>query len=236
MQPLCFASGNLYQLNGKKDVWGMIANLNVDGVEVSYGKTLEERALYEKDFEILNNYDFVSMHSPFKLIFGAKSESEIEKNITKMYVDYKKANAKEIVIHPTENLSKRLIDKFDINWVTENLNPKKYQDRPRDGFEIVLNENPSFNMCLDVSHAYDWGASETQRVVSKWKHRIKQIHFSNNRYHKDHLMFKKVSKDFLKSIDPIRELNVPIIIEEDMGTPNLQEIKEEIKRIRKILF
>jgi endonuclease IV len=224
MTKICFATGNLFRLIGKRDIMEIISNLDIYGVEYTYGKYYNERKPNEKDFEILKNYDFVSIHAPFRLSTDLVTKKEFEKTIKLIKNDYEKMNAKHIVFHPTQKIPAKLPK---MNYVTENLNPKKGFYRPKNGFETILNTKSDWNLCLDVSHAYDWGVDETQRIVKKWNKRIKSVHLSNNRYHRDHLNFEKVSKKFLKSIEPIKDLNVPIIIEEDMKYTKISEIKKE---------
>jgi endonuclease IV len=219
----------------KFDVIDVISKLDIDGIEYTYGKYYNERIPLKKDFDVLKNYSYVSIHSPFKLSLDLMDKKEFFSTFKKIEKDYKKMNAKNIVVHPTQNdfFPKKLNSKM--NFVTENLNPKKGKNRPKLGFEKILNKNKNWGLCLDVSHAYGWGIEETERIVKKWKKRIKEVHFSNNRYHIDHLSFEKVSRDFLKSIEPLKELDVPIIIEEDMRYSKISEIKKEVERVRKII-
>lgn len=235
MRAFCFATGNLWRLIGKKDIVSLISSLNIDGVEWSFGKNFDERLLIEKDINLLKQFDFNSVHSPF--LFSKKYFSKTElTNGLKLMENYSQLlHSKNVVIHPVQVFPENFFDTSKLTFLSENLNPKKGKKRSKNGFEIVLNKFPEWGLCLDVSHAYDWSVEETERIVKKWKHRIKQIHFSNNRYHKDHLPFTKVSKDFLKSIEPLRELNVPFILEEDMPFSSLNEIKQEVKRARVIL-
>jgi endonuclease IV len=219
MVELCFATGCLWRLIGKKDIFEMLSKLNIDGVELTYGKYYGERKIFEKDFKILKKFGFVSMHSPFKLSLDLMSRKEFDSTIKNIYKDYKKSNSQHIVFHPTIVLPKNLPK---MSYVTENLNPKKGKNRPKLGFEKVLKQRKDWGLCLDASHAFDWGVNETDRIVKKWKKRIKSVHFSNNRYHKDHLSFEKVSKDFLKSIEPLKELNVPIIIKKILSLQMLE--------------
>ena len=232
MNKLCFATGSLRRLMGKKDVMGIISKLDVDGVEYTYGKFYGERPLSESDFDILKNYKYNSVHSPFKLSFDLVSEIEFNKTMNLIVKDYKKMKATQMVVHPQNILPNKLPN---LNFVTENMTPKKNISGRRLSFEKVLNQNKDFGLCLDASHAYFWGIEETERIVKKWKKRIKQVHFSNNRYNKDHLTFEKVGRNFLKSIEPILDLNVPIVIEEDMHYIKVSDIKKEIKRVKEIL-
>ncbi|MFA5763835.1 MAG: hypothetical protein WC915_03400 [archaeon] len=232
MSSLCFATGNLWRFWNKIDVIDLISQLDIDGVEYTYGKFYDERIPTEKEFDILKNYKCNSVHSPFKLSIDLVSENEFNQTMNLIVSDYKKMNAKQIVVHPQNILPSKLPK---LNFITENMTPKKDIVDRRFSFEKILEKNDDFGLCLDASHAYFWGAQETEMIVKKWKKRIKQVHFSNNRYNKDHLTFEKVGKDFLKSIEPLKDLNVPIVIEEDMPYTKVNDIKKEIKRVREIL-
>jgi len=235
MNELCFATGNLWRLIGKKDIFEIISQLNIDGIELTLGKNFNERVLTETNQEICKKYSQNSIHSPFGYSLKYISEKEVFDGL-KILQEYSKlTNSKYVIVHPVQTFPKDYFQKASLDFLTENLNPKKGKDRPRLGFEVALNNDPSIGLCLDVSHAYDWSVNETEYIVSKWKHKIKQVHFSNNRYHKDHLSFEKVGKSFIKSIEPLKDLNVPIVLEEDMEFSTVKEIKEELERVRKIL-
>jgi len=236
MRALCFATGNLYRFFGKFALTDLFSSLVIQGVEWTYGKNFGERPLTEKDVNFLRTLDYVSLHAPFR--FGSEyySNDEISSGLKSLSLDYSKIKAKCIVVHPNRTVPRDFFKKSNMLIVTENLNPRRNDSgRKRLGFEKVLNLNPDDGLCLDVSHAYLWSENETGRIVKKWKHRIKQVHFSNTFRGADHLSFKKISARFLKSIEPLRELEVPIIIEEDMNSCSLTSIKSEIKLIKKIL-
>jgi hypothetical protein len=235
MRALCFATGNLRQLIGKEDIFKIISSLDIDGIELTLGKDFNERKLIESEEEIFRNYKNNSIHSPFQFSLKYCSEEEMFNGLEILKNYSKRIKSTQIITHSVQLFPKNFNEQSGLNFLTENLNPKKGKDRPRLGFEVALNNNPDLGLCLDASHAYDWSINETEYIVSKWKHRISQVHFSNNRYHKDHLTFEKVSRSFLKSIEPLRELNVPIVIEEDMPYSKVNDIKEELKRVRNIL-
>ena len=235
MRALCFATGNLRQLIGKTDIFKIISSLDVDGIELTLGKDFNERKLQESDESVFKNYKHNSIHSPFRFSLKYCSIEEMFQGL-EILKDYsKRINSTHIIAHPVQIFPEDFDKNSSLNFLTENLNPKKGKDRPRLGYEVALKNNPGLGLCLDVSHAYDWSINETDYVVSNWKHRIKQVHFSNNRYHKDHLVFEKVSRSFLKSIEPLRELNVPIVIEEDMPYSKVNDIKDELKRVKNVL-
>ena len=92
----------------------------------------------------------------------------------------------------------------------------------------------NLGLCLDVAHSYFWSEKETKKLIDEFKEVITQVHFSNNYKGKDHLPFNKVSKRFLRSIDPLKKFNVPIIIEEDIKTKDF-DWNREISNIKRIL-
>ncbi len=79
MSSLCFATGNLWRFWNKIDVIDLISQLDIDGVEYTYGKFYNERIPAEKDFEILKHYKYNSVHSPFKLSIDLVNENEFNK-------------------------------------------------------------------------------------------------------------------------------------------------------------
>ena len=83
-------------------------------------------------------------------------------------------------------------------------------------------------LCLDVSHAYTCSRHETRKLAQAFAGRISQIHFSGTYRRKSHRSLRKVSKAFMLSIQPIMELDVPIVIEEDMEVESMHYVHEEI--------
>ena len=241
MRLLCFGTGNLTNYFGKMDVFDVIDKLNIDGVEITCGETIRSRPISEKGFEVLQQQKFVIMHAPRSFGANIHSLEQQQKMVLEIEEVYKKINAKQIVFHPNQKVFSSIIKESKMNFLVENLNAQKDSNgvlapgRTQLGFEKVLNEYPKVDLCLDVSHAFDWGPNETARIISKWKDRIKQVHFSNNCHHVDHTGFEKVEKTFLKSIEPMLKLDVPIVIEELMHTCDPNKINMEIETIKQIL-
>jgi len=59
-------------------------------------------------------------------------------------------------------------------------------------------------------------------------------HFSVTQYQVNHLGMQYASKNFLNSMKCLKELDVPIVIEEDMQTINKKLVTKEISKIRKL--
>ena len=89
-------------------------------------------------------------------------------------------------------------------------------------------------LCLDVSHAYTCSRHETKQLAQAFADRISQIHLSGNYRRKSHQSLRKVSKAFMLSIRPIMELDVPIVIEEDMGIESMRYVREEIEHCKSL--
>ena len=85
-----------------------------------------------------------------------------------------------------------------------------------------------------MCHSYTINKNETLKLVEAFKDRITQIHLSGTYRKKHHQSMRIVTKDFLKSIEPIFDLDVPIIIEEDIKIKDIGEVKKEISMIKKL--
>jgi endonuclease IV len=217
----------------KINVLELISKLDIEGVEYTYGRVFKEREIKDSDLAFFNSLKHVSLHSPFSLSLKKIPQDEVNAGLNIILTDCKRVRAKQVVFHPGQVLPAEFFSRKEFVFLTENMHKKPQRDK--NAFEAILNSHPDTELCLDVNHAYTWSKVECGEIVSKWRNRIAQVHFSNCYKRKRHLSFKKVSKEFLKSIEPIMDLNVPIIIEEEMQTSNLSEIKEEIKRIKDIL-
>ena len=90
-----------------------------------------------------------------------------------------------------------------------------------------------FNMLLDVNHASDYSEKEVSNYIKNYKNKIKIIHLAGGHQRKTvwHQPFSKATKKFLKSIEPIKQLKIPIVIEDNKITT--KELKKEIKKVKK---
>jgi sugar phosphate isomerase/epimerase len=242
MHLLSFATGNLYRYINEVNLVEFIDKLGVDGIEYTYGKNYGERIITKSDENILLTKKDISMHVPFGFMRKLENIERDTTNFKKMLLDYKRIGAKRLVMHPNQIPSNELLlfgKKQGVGYITENLRKRhgndKHKNHERLDFETVLNEHKDFGLCLDVSHSYSWSKNETKDIIGKWSDRIKQVHFSVTHYNKGHLGIKSASKSFLESTKCLRDLDVPIVIEEDMNTINPVEIKKEINRVKKIV-
>jgi len=242
MKLLSCATGNFYKFLDKISVVEFINSLGVDGIEYTYGRHYEERPITKLDETILLTKKDVSMHVPFGFL---KKQANLERdtsNFKKMLFDYQRIGAKRLVMHPTQIPPQELLllgKRKGTQYITENLRKRhgndKHEGHERFGFETVLNEHKDFGLCLDTAHAYSWAKNETNDIIDKWSDRIMQIHFSVTHYQTNHLGTTNASKRFLESMKCLKQLDVPIVIEEDMNTINQKIVLKEINAIKKIV-
>ena len=210
-----------------------LRKLGIQGIEITFGP--KER-LYSfklsKDLKSrLKKFRYITIHAPFELVKDSKNDREIVKQldiIEKLYFEIK---AKRVIIHP-DNLPKaETLKKYSFEVSTENLKEKRGISIPK--LRKILKKYPKIGFCLDASHAYSWSQHETEKLVAAFKSRITQIHLSARHKEKDHQFLNKADKQFLSSVDPIKKLNVPIVIEEEIKKINFNSIKKEIEYIKK---
>ena len=230
-----FALGNIWRWTKSKNRNVLIKYakiLDIDGVELTFAKKEELYSfkLSKDNKSWLKGLDYVSIHAPFKLIREAKNEEEIIKQLDIISKLYDEIEAKNVIIHPLDLPEAEILKDYDFSILTENL-PKR-KNITISNLRKIFNKYPQIGLCLDVSHAYLWSKHETSKLVKAFKNKIMEIHLSGTYRRKDHQSLRKVSKDFLFSIQLIKKLNVPIVIEEDIEKRSLKFVKEEIEYIK----
>ncbi len=232
-----FALGNVWSWTKSKNRNDLITyarKLNVSGVEITFSSK-EELFLFKlskSNKSWLKNLNYVTIHAPFYLIKKSKTESEIIKQLDIISKIYNEINAQNVIIHPNDLLPLKILNRYNFNISTENL-PKRHHITISD-LRKILNKYPKIGLCLDVSHAYRWSKYETPNLIKAFKNKISQVHFSGTYKRKEHQSLKNVTKDFLYSLQSVKELKVPIVIEEDIKVKDLKFVKNEIEYIKKL--
>ena len=230
-----FALGNIWRWNtstNRNALIDYVRKLDISGVELTFA-TKEELFsfnLSRNNKHWLKGLDYVTIHAPFRLIKGSKDQKEVIKQFNDISRLYDDINGKNVIIHPKDLLNSDIPRNFECDISTENL-------PPRSGVSLldlskVLHKYPKMRLCLDVSHAYSWSRVETGKLTKAFKDKISQIHFSGTYRKRDHQSLRNVTKNFLLSIQPIKDLEIPIVIEEDIQTRSLGYVKEEIEYIK----
>jgi len=227
-----FALGSIWRWNtstNRNILIDYIRNLDVSGVELTFAtkEELYSFNLSRKNKHWLRTLDYVTIHAPFRLIKGSKDQKEVIKQLNDISRLYHDIDAKTVIIHPHDLLNSNIPKGFECDISTENL-PRK-SGVPISGLRKVVHQYPHIRLCLDVSHAYSWSRAETGTLTEVFKDRISQIHFSGTYRKRDHQSLRNVTKDFLLSIQPVKCLDIPIVIEEDIEPRSLGYVKKEIE-------
>lgn len=236
----CFATGNIWRWirgNNRAELIKYAQKLEkvgISGVELTLGYKEEvfNLKLSPSQIKWLRKLDYVSIHAPFELIRKADSHEEIIKQLDYVQRLYKLVKARNVIIHPFDLPPRKILDKYDMKFSTENL-PKKRHVTIRK-LNTILKKYPSLGLCLDVAHAYLWSRFETEKLVKEFKKKITQVHFSGTYRKRDHVPLQQVSPIFIKSIQPIKKLKVPIVIEEDIKVKSMRFVKKEISYIKSL--
>ncbi len=231
-----FALGNIWQWEKKRaDLVKYVRKLDIAGVELTIAspKELFEFKLSSSDRKWLKNLDYVSIHAPFFDFGSNKDKSLAKKGMDHIFKLYKEVGAKNVVIHIDELPPKNLLKNYNFNISTENFEEKKHYIVS--ALRKVFAEYPKMGLCLDISHTYTFNKNETKKLIKEFKSRITQVHFSGTYRKKCHRSLRNVSRDFLWSIKPLKELDVPIVIEEDIKKKSIKYLKDELAYIKKLI-
>ena len=233
---ISLASGNIWTwdklLKNKADQLFYFRKLKIDGMEITFSskEDLYNFKLSSSDEKWLKSLKYVSIHAPFGLTRDADDEAEVVKQLKFIAKLYKEIKAKNVVIHPQELPRSEILNKFNFKVSIENLKPKKKFTIPK--LREILKKYPKMGFCLDVTHSYYWSKDETAELIKAFGKRITQIHFSGNYRKQEHTSLRKVSRDFLFSIEPVFEIDVPIVIEENIKVKSENFLREEVEFIK----
>ena len=233
-----FALGNIWRWDtstNRNVLIDFARKLDVSGVELTLAtkEELYSFSLSWKNKHWLRRLSYVTIHAPFRLFKDSENEKEVLNQIDEISRIYDNINAKNVIIHPEYDLFKSdILKNCEFELSTENL-PRTSGVSISD-LRKVLTKHPRMRLCLDVSHAYSWSKFETGKLIKAFKDRISQIHFSGTYRKRDHQSLRRVSKEFLLSIQPMKNLEIPLVIEEDIETRSFQYVKEELEYIRNL--
>jgi hypothetical protein len=233
-----FALGNIWRWNtstNRNVLIDFVRKLDVSGVELTLAtkEELYSFSLSWKNKRWLRRLSYVTIHAPFRLFKDSENEKEVLNQIDEISRIYDNINAKNVIIHPEDDLfNSDILKNCEFELSTENL-PRTSGVSISD-LRKVLTKHPRMRLCLDVSHAYSWSKFETGKLIKAFKDRISQIHFSGTYRKRDHQSLRGVSKDFLLSIQPMKNLEVPLVMEEDIEPRSFQYVKEELEYIRNL--
>lgn len=208
--------------------------LELEAVELTLGKKEEAFAfsLDEENMDFLASQKYISIHAPFHILNNSEGEEEIIRLLTHVEEIYNKTNAKTVVFHPNDLPSEKILKKFNFHISIENM-PKNRWFSIAD-LEKLLNKYQSAGLCLDTAHAFSYSKEQLKEIVDRLGERVTQVHLSGRGNGRDHVRLREADEGFYESLKPLKKLNVPIIIEEDMEF-NMEKAREEVAEIKKFL-
>lgn len=231
-----FSTGTIWRWmksGNRNELINYLRELNISAVELAVGSREELYSLRLSDENILwlRNLTHVSIHAPaFSRIDS--SISEVKKQL-KIIEDLSiLLNIKSVVIHPADMPPPEVLSNYSFPVSIENIGPENYTTS--DYLNEWLSMFPSLGLCLDLSHAALVSENEANKLVSLFGDRISHIHFSGINNGKDHQSLFNASPEFYRSIECVKDLKVPFIIEEDIEEYGIAYLKKELKLARKL--
>jgi len=233
---ICLSLGNMWRwlkTENRAELIEHVKGLDIDGIELDYsGKEPSSLKLTSEQEEYLKSLKYVSIHVTAESLKGC-SEEDIIRRLDYVVGIAKKTNASDIVIHPEALPSPDILSKYDVKFLTENLDRNTGYGLEK--LKKVFEDYPDLGLCLDVCHSFTWDGEETKKLVDEFKDKISQVHLSALEGDKQHRPLLNSSSDMIESIEPIKSLDVPIVIEEDFEDGDFDGLKKEIEFVKGIL-
>ena len=230
--------GNIWRWDNSENRNALIdyvRDLEVNGIELTLAnkKDLYSLRLSKENIQWLKRLSYVTIHAPFNLFRESENKKDVNDQLETITTIYHQVGAKRVIIHPEPELIQTdILEGYPIQFTIENL-PRK-NNLPLSFIKTILDKYPYMDVCLDTSHAYSWSKCETCKLIQAFKKKISQIHLSGSYRRKQHVSLRKVSTDFYSSIQPLKYLDVPIVIEEDLEIKSFQYLRRELEYIKNL--
>ena len=232
-----FGTGNFYQRfltkmeyeEGYYDqVIRLCQKLETDGIELffAYNESVKRFSISSESEEWIRKQKRITIHAPPSL---PEDEAELQEVLATIDKIYRRLGAEQLIIHPVSFPDRRILDRFGFRVSTENLGRKRNISI---SMLRKIAEKSGAGLCLDIAHAYLWSKNETRKIIRAFDGKITQVHFSAVSDSLPHVSLSSADADFLYSIEPVRQLKVPVVIEQNMGTMSTSFANKEIRSIK----
>jgi len=231
MRIFCFCTGNISRTGITwNEAIDFIKKLDVRGIEIMMASKehLYNFNLSKNNIKFVKNLDYISIHFPFA---DRILKKEINGCLDKTYKIYKRIGAKNVIIHPNILDDLSILKNYDMKVSLENL--RSIKNITLEDMKQIFTKFQNLSFCLDISHAFSFSKYETSNLMKAFGKKLTEIHFSGSRENKDHISIREVMQDFIESIQPIKNSNVPVVIEEGLDIHKLEFFIEEIKLVKK---
>lgn len=206
-----------------------ISLFNVNFIEITFGdlELFENLTLTKESLELLKKFEFVTIHAPC-----VSYEKENAKRILQMLKElHDLIKAKYVTFHPHYFTDFDLLLKYDWNVCIENSRYGKVWNLKK--LKKLFKKHPSFGFVLDTCHAGTFSCKEIELLFNEFKNRIKYFHLSAFYKEIEHQPLYTIDKEYLSQFEKIISFGKPLILELWGTKTSLEEIKKEIKFLRK---
>ncbi|MFH1073290.1 MAG: hypothetical protein V1743_07725 [Nanoarchaeota archaeon] len=203
-----FVKKGVYDINTAIEI---IDKLPVDGVEIglSFLDQLKNFRLSQQSFSILKKKEFVSIHAPVNFLYSNDAYTKDVLNKLKQVYDLVNAQYAVFHLHTIKDLS--IFDDSSLTICMENDRGVYNQDA--EVIKKILEPYPKLKFLLDTNHAMSVSEKEVGALVKKLKSRILAIHLSIWYQQEEHVPCHLVSEEALAQAEPIKKLDIPIVLE-----------------------
>ena len=207
-------------------------NYAIEGVELTLGSfdlVLSFRPSGE-NLGWLRSLRYVSIHGP---VFGngdghGRAAKAVLDRMERLYAD---CGASNIVLHPDGLPDAAWMRETPCALSLENLAPAAGFGPARLG--EALAEHPRAGFCLDLSHAFSGPVPETEELLRRFGHRLRQVHVSAAEGERTHLRMKHASREMRDAFAALRGLGKPFLLEEELS--DASEVEEDLAILSSLL-
>jgi hypothetical protein len=185
-----------------------VEDLGCNAIELSFLKceTSPSFELCRDDAsaDSLDSFLRVSLHAPMIKCDQSEFSVSVLKRLLHLQQDCFDRGIGSVIFHPDTIVDFGMIVRtpFYIGGILfENMDSRKQSFKGTEEMEYLLKFHPSFNICLDVNHAFDNDVhslcpdSLAEKFLKLFRPRIKQVHLSG--YNNGHVPLFKVNQDRL---------------------------------------
>lgn len=220
--------------NNNVNLKKFFGRFDINGLELTmaHKERLKQFKLSKEDVKWIKDLDYVSIHSPFRLVSKSKDKKDLIEQLDALDNLYSMLNAQTLVVHVHECPDEEVLDKYNFNIALENMPLKEHLDTEK-MFEKI--RDSKYGFCLDTSHAHDYGTDEIKRLYFALKDKLRQVHLSYSIKANHHLPLGGSDDAFIDAIRPILKSDVPLVLEIDYPSFEKSVVNKDIAFVRNLI-
>jgi len=219
-------------LNEKID---FIKSLGVEGIEL-FGQDLLKYGINDTTRKLLDSFEYKSIHMPVgKPSYGKEGEGfEVLEKIKAFATEL---DVNTLVFHPLQIENYSIFGKEKFSYGVENMpdGKKKIGYQTVEDMKKILSKNQNLELVFDACHAL---ANNIKRSdFLELEDKMCEVHISATDEmgkNADHRLLSKSPRNIIEKLEPILAIDKPIIIEIESLLGNINEMKTEIKFVKKL--